>query len=57
MIWDEMVIASDIATDDLKELAEGMIILREDKRGLWSADDIISIFDEITSKMITLGKK
>ena len=44
-----MAVSSDIATEDLKELAEGMVALQDDQRGLWSADDIISIFDEITS--------
>lgn len=49
LIWDEMAVSSDIATEDLKELAEGMVALQDDQRGLWSADDIISIFDEITT--------
>ena len=44
-----MAVASDISAEDLKELAEGMVALQDDRRGLWSADDVISIFDEITS--------
>lgn len=42
---------SDTITDDIKELANGMIIILEDSRGLWNADDIVSIFDEITSEL------
>lgn len=50
LIWDEMAVASEISAEDLKELAEGMVALQDDRRGLWSADDVISIFDEITSR-------
>lgn len=46
------MMTSDAISEDIKELAKGMMIILEDSRGLWNADDIISIFDEITSTAV-----
>ena len=43
------MMTSDAITEDIKELAKGITIILEDSRGLWNVDDVISIFDEVTS--------
>lgn len=43
---------SDAITQDTYELAKGMQIMQNDYRGIWTADDLISIFHEITSKLL-----
>ena len=45
---------SDTITQDTYELAKGMQIMQNDYRGIWTADDLISIFHEITSKLLLL---
>ena len=45
---------SDAITQDTYELAKGMQIMQNDYRGIWTADDLISIFHEITSKLLLL---
>ena len=45
---------SDAITQDTYELAKGMQIMQNDYRGIWAADDLISIFHEITSKLLLL---
>lgn len=45
-----MTVTSEMAVQDLMELAKGIQVLQDDARGLWSADDLISLFEEMTSK-------
>ena len=45
---------SDTITQDTYELAKGMQIMQNDYRGIWTADDLISIFHAITSKLLLL---
>jgi len=47
--WSVFTVSTDQITQDLFQLAKGMQMLQDDYRGLWSADDLISLFHEITT--------
>ncbi|XP_057290171.1 F-box only protein 47-like [Hydractinia symbiolongicarpus] len=47
--WEQMTVSSEMAVQDLMELAKGIQVLQDDARGLWSADDLISLFEEMTT--------
>ena len=50
IVWGRCVASNETITRDLSNLSKGFHYMLDDVRGLWSADDLISIFDEITSE-------
>ena len=50
IMWSQMAMTSTSVSQDLMELSNAFQMFQSDIRGLWSSDDIISIFDEITGK-------
>ncbi|XP_012559645.1 F-box only protein 47 isoform X1 [Hydra vulgaris] len=48
ILWAQMAMTSTSISQDLMELSNAFQIFQSDVRGLWSSDDIISLFDEIT---------
>lgn len=48
-----MLFATDTIQVAMRDLADVVRMLHTNGKGLWSPDDVISIFDELTGKLIS----